>query len=200
MDDEIIPANPFLRPRRLQDVEQRPKALTQEQIAELLKVADASGNEAGRRLLRLSLLTGLRRTEILLLHRTDIDIPKRIIRSINVKRRAQPKRIIQMPAPTVEIFAWFLKHGAPGDHPLMVCRPEVFSKWVRRWMDDADLPKSLHLHSLRHTFITLAGQQGVKLRRIQKYVDHATIRTTGGYFHPGKGEKSIEITIENNEQ
>jgi integrase/recombinase XerD len=194
VDDEMLAVNPFRRYRRLQDTETRPRALTREQIAALFAAADASGNEAGRRLVRIALFTGLRRTEFLGIARGGIDLSARTITVANVKRRNRPPRTIPMPAATVEHFAWFLKHGAPGDLPLMVCRPDKLSKWVRLWMDDAELPKCLHLHSLRHTFVTLAGEQGVELWRIQKHVDHATIRTTEGYFHPDSGD-SIDISV-----
>ena len=53
-----------------------------------------------------------------------------------------------------------------------------------------------HLHSLRHTFTTLAGENGMELWRIQKHLDHSSIKVTEGYFHADADDgKEVSIGI-----
>ncbi|MBW2312480.1 MAG: tyrosine-type recombinase/integrase [Deltaproteobacteria bacterium] len=45
------------------------------------------------------------------------------------------------------------------------------------------LSEYLHLHSLKHTFITLAIENGMSIRDIQRHVDHSRIAVTELYSH-----------------
>jgi hypothetical protein len=55
---------------------------------------------------------------------------------------------------------------------------------LRRWLRDAGLDeKGYTLHSLRHTFATLALRAGVDLRGLQELMGHEDLSTTARYLH-----------------
>jgi site-specific recombinase XerD len=64
---------------------------------------------------------------------------------------------------------------------------------VQAWCDLAGIGKSVHPHSLRHTFATsLLGKTG-NLRLVQKALDHESPQTTAIYAHVVDGELQAAI-------
>ena len=59
---------------------------------------------------------------------------------------------------------------------------DTYTHWFKAQVDAAKLPGNLHLHSLRHTFITFALQHESHWR-VKDHVDHSDIRVTEGYAH-----------------
>jgi len=196
VDDEFLEKNPFKKYTRLRESPRGPRHLTREQIIRLFEIVDATEKEEFKHLLRISMFTGIRRNEVLLIRRDEIDLERDRVKVMNVKIHDQRKRWIKIPDAARESFAWFLNHR-DGDMPLKVCHPSTYSHWVKTMLREAGLQESLHLHSLRHSFITLAGEKGVDLWRLQMHVGHASSRTTEGYFHPDADlGKSIDIGID----
>ena len=60
-------------------------------------------------------------------------------------------------------------------------------------MSNAGLPESLHLHSIRHTFVTFALQHE-SAWRVRDHVGHSDIKTTQQYAHTDVDD-GIEINI-----
>ncbi|MFC1485662.1 tyrosine-type recombinase/integrase [Candidatus Latescibacterota bacterium] len=183
-DEGQLERNPFRKFQQVREIPRGPKFLTRTQVQKVLEIAAGSGNEAYYHLLMVALHTGIRRNEVLLIGRGDIDLVRDRIRVMNIKRHDRRKRWIKISPTARESFSWFLEHGAEGEYPLRICHPDTFTHWFKDTLREAGLPESLHLHSLRHSWVTLTGESGVDLWRIQKHVDHASIRTTEGYFHP----------------
>jgi integrase len=54
---------------------------------------------------------------------------------------------------------------------------------VRLARADARLPKSTHVHTLRHSYATHLLEEGVSIRLISAYLGHASLETTLIYTH-----------------
>ena len=65
--------------------------------------------------------------------------------------------------------------------------PNHFSRWWRRFRDDAGFP-NLRLHELRHTVATqLANDPNISILQTQKRLRHAKVSTTASYIHNDEG-------------
>jgi len=63
-------------------------------------------------------------------------------------------------------------------------------------MKEAKLPTDLHLHSLRHTFATLALRYE-SVWRIRDHMGHSKVQTTQGYAHTDVDDgKHIDIGVD----
>ena len=63
-------------------------------------------------------------------------------------------------------------------------------------MQKAGMPEWANCHTLRHTFITLASQDGLPIRTLQKYIDHSSIQTTEQYYAHDVSEEIPKINLE----
>lgn len=64
---------------------------------------------------------------------------------------------------------------------------------LKKWLKAAGLPEDLHLHSIRHTSISLAANQpNANLRAIQQLSGHSTIAMVEKYVH-GFSEGTISL-------
>jgi integrase len=138
--------------------------------------------EAYKRLVYIYLATGLRRTELMTLTREDVDLDRNRLHVTNIKHSCRRCRWITIPDSIRPDVAWFLD-TFPDDEPFNLVHPDQLSHWIKARMREACLPESLNLHSLRHTFITMALQAGEHPWRIRDHVDHSNYRVTEGYAH-----------------
>lgn len=192
VDDEVIEKNPFRKFERIIEPDDRPRHLEHDELKRFLDVVNCSKNESGKRLARILVFTGRRRNEILYLKRDDVDIANSRMLVENNKHRLRRKKWITIPKEVRSDVAWLLEN-IMGNYPFKVCSPDTLTRWIKQWLIKADYG-DLHCHSLRHTFITLAGKNGTELWRIQKHVDHSSIKVTEGYFH-ANADDGEEISI-----
>ncbi|MFC1485672.1 tyrosine-type recombinase/integrase [Candidatus Latescibacterota bacterium] len=129
---------------------------------------------------------------MLYLRREDVDIVRGRMLVENNKHRTRRKRWLQIPREIRSDVAWFLEHST-GEYPFKVCKPDTLSAWIKTWLGGAGCGDR-SCHSLRHTFITLAGEQGIELWRIQRHINHSSITVTEGYFH-ANADDGREISI-----
>jgi integrase len=140
--------------------------LTPEQVTRLLAAYD---DERARAFAAVAIYTGMRRSEILRLQRSQIgrDV---IDIGINTKTGA-PRRI-----PIIPLLEPYLVHvpfsGSP--HPLI----GAFEKARAR----AGL-RHVRLHDLRHTTASLLAIAGVDLLTIGRILGHSSTQTTARYSH-----------------
>jgi len=60
---------------------------------------------------------------------------------------------------------------------------DYFSRRFKRVCRKAELDKSIHFHSLRHSFASNLVQKGVSLYTVKELLGHASISTTEIYSH-----------------
>lgn len=54
---------------------------------------------------------------------------------------------------------------------------------IKLAVQDAGIKKKAHIHTLRHSYATHLLENGVGLRLIQEYLEHAVIQSTLIYVH-----------------
>lgn len=155
---EIIDRNPSDNFERLRETNGNRKHLTLDETKRLLEVLENSSNEHGRRLVRILIYTGIRRSEVLLIEREDVDLSNNRFRVMNIKSSDHRKRWIAIPEKVREHFEYFMS-ASESPHPFKCCHPDTLTHWAKDFLKEAGLPE-FHTHSLRHTFATLALEMG----------------------------------------
>ena len=165
----------------------RERFLTDEEFRRLGQVLSAM--EAEGRLpahpaaaLRLLMLTGCRRNEIVQLAWKDVDLAAGEIRLPDSKTGARLVPLSPAAArvlaelPRIEDNPWVIPGRKPGKH-----LADLNHYWDRV-REEADL-KDVRIHDLRHSFASRALALGESLSMIGKLLGHNKIDTTARYAH-----------------
>lgn len=170
-----------------------PAVLSQEEIARVLSCVRTPHNRA-------YLLTvyscGLRLQEALHLEVGDIDSGRMLI---HVHRGKGAKdRMVPLPPATLAVLR---EHWKTHRNPRLIfpalgrgCKqaatsesPMAITTVIGAMKDavrEAGIAKrSVHIHTLRHSYATHLLEEGVNLRVIQRYLGHSSIQTTATYLH-----------------
>ena len=199
VDDEILDRNPFRKFRTLHDGSESPRHLSLDEIKRFLASVQTEKNEAYRRLLYLYLFIGRRRCEVLDLHRNDVDLDQMIIRIENNKDRADRKQVLdlsQSPEFIRDSVRWFMERSN-SDYPFKVCHKDTISRRAKKHFLAAGLSGDLKLHSLRHTFVSRALNQGVDIYKVKEWLGHSRVAVTEMYAHD-RPEGGIDLNIDVN--
>ena len=170
-----IKENPFNSVKQLKiPASNLPMFLTSEQIAAFLR---GINNPHHLVLFNFYVGTGCRRSEALNLNWGDIDFENdtvifRITKS--GKARVVPLRkklkslLLDLPSTEESVFPF---------------EASYISRLFRKYANNANLPRELKLHSLRHTFLTYAVSTSKNLRGVQTLAGHSSVTVTEGYTH-----------------
>lgn len=135
---------------------------------------------------------GLRVTELVTLHMSDLFLAEGFIR---VTGKGRKDRLVPISESAVkELQMWFLDRNLmnikPGEEDYVflnkrgahLTRMMIFTI-VRRLAADAGIQKTISPHTLRHSFATALLEGGANLRAIQEMLGHESIGTTQIYTH-----------------
>jgi len=132
---------------------------------------------------RLLLLSGCRKNEILALKWAYVDFERHCLRLPDSKTGA---KVVPLAAAALELLAelpraddavWVLPAAGKGDGHYT-----GLQKAWEKIRDRAGLP-DLRLHDLRHSFASFAVADGATLFMVGKVLGHKQARTTEGYAH-----------------
>lgn len=157
--------------------------LSPEEIARFLAAMDADGNPVMCSVLRLLLLTGLRRSEITKACWEQVDIEKRLLYLPKTKAGKPRHAVLNSQAlalvaglPSRGISTWLFP-AKSGDKP--VENPKT-TLW--RLLDRAGIDR-MRIHDLRHTFASVGLNAGATLAEIQSLLGHSSSAMTERYAH-----------------
>ena len=187
VQERLIPFNPATGCKLPPKEKPEMKILPQEKLRAYLAAAEEHGVLP---MFYLELTTGLRRGELTALLWTDLDVEKR---TLTVSRSAgqlkgevrvtQPKtansvRTICLPKETVDLLVQ--EHARHPSSPVMfpspvtgqMYSPDSMGRLHKTLLKKAGITESIPFHGLRHTFATLAIQQGVDVKTVSGILGH----------------------------
>ena len=191
--------NPCLQVARLETPEGACRYLLPDEETALMEVLD---NERPflKPLVRLALLTGLRRGELLALTKQSVDFSRNRLYVSNPKWSKDPRRTKGNPigAEARELLHSLVSE-AQGDHLFVNDRT---SKPLTSGAVDGLFRRACHkagmvdikFHSLRHTFGTRLGDANVSLEKIARLMGHSNVVMTLRYVHPT--DAALESAVE----
>ena len=139
-----------------------------------LEVIDKPHHEL---MFRFFLLTGCRRSEVVNLKWSDIDLEKRVI---NIRQtKTHRDRIIPISSELMQVIT-ALDRSKPKPFNYS---PRTTSRLFSFYRRKAGLREDLHLHCTRHTCGTTLANQGIPPHQIKTFLGHISLRTTELYLH-----------------
>ena len=164
---------------------QRERYLTQDEAQRLMCALEKSERiEASA--VRLLLLTGARKNEILKARWENVNLEQRLL-TVPVSKSGKPRHIVLSDAAVSVIKAIPRKAGIPWLFPGHASgKPlsDLYLFWnkLRQELGLTDV----HIHDLRHTFASFLVNSGHSLYEVQKILGHCDPRTTMRYAHLGQ--------------
>lgn len=183
--------------------------LNDEQARKLFELLD-SAPAVYRHSIRLLLLTGMRRGELLGLEWHDIDwknhcihiqrtshyLPGKGIYTDTPKTESS-NRIIVISDQVITVLQaqmdWQKSQSLEMANTWVNCRrvivsedgtpmhPDRLTRWFSHFIAGTDLPP-IHLHSLRHTYATLCIAKGVPITEVSAQLGHSSVATTANIY------------------
>lgn len=205
--ERLIPYNPAIGCRLPPKEKKEMQILPAEKIGAYLSAAEEHGVLP---MFYLELTTGLRRGELTALLWTDLDVDAR---TLNVSKSAgrlkgevritQPKtansvRTICLPKETVDLLVQ--EHAKHPENPYMfpspvtgkMYGPDCVGRLHKTLLKKAGITENLRFHDLRHTFATLAIQQGVDVKTVSSILGHYSAGFTLDTYTHVTGEMQKE--------
>ena len=189
----LIPRNPVpplsASQRKLNN--ERVRWLSADEYTALLQACRNSGNTQLYIIVRLALATGLRKSELLSLTLSDIDLERR--KAVVIGAKTGDRRAVHLPSQLVlELRAHLARTRAfyddvPAQELWLFPRndgyaPVMFDHAFRTAIKDAGI-LDFHFHDLRHTFASYLAMQGATLLQIKEALGHRTLKMVLRYAH-----------------
>lgn len=177
-----------------------PRYLSKAEIEKILSLADPFM----RKVTKILLYTGMRRSELVYLTWEDVDFQNKRIR-IQSKPESgfHPKsyrpRSIPMNKELEKLFMDLPPHGKfvfdnGKGQPLH--HPDYYTQEFIKILKRAEI-KEASLHSLRHTFASYLVMGGVDLRTVQELLGHSTMKVTEKYSHLSPDHRARAVGVLN---
>ena len=198
----LVQTNPMLLIRTPKQAKRLPKAMTVEQVEQLLNAPDIETplGARDRAILETLYSTGIRVSELVDLDRGDLD---EIGEVLTVRGKGKKQRLVPLGSHALAAIRAYLalldrdgrfeaireRHEAGDAVPLYINKNggRLSSRSVRRKLDkylaDAGLDASISPHTLRHSFATHLLDNGADLRSVQELLGHQSLSTTQIYTH-----------------
>lgn len=194
----VFKVNPAREVKIFSDLPQRlPRCLAPEELRTILLSARDYYACYGYfpELIYTYLFTGMRRYELLILKRKEIDFKRGFIKVIG---KGDKERAIEIHPMLEKTFQSVIlkNNGRKGIY--------FFGGYDRPFMDENSVGRAfriflkrhgLHdnnsLHTLRHTFLTYLLDSGVSVRKVQEIAGHESLKTTMRYLHVVPSKKPV---------
>ena len=160
--------------------------MTPEQLIALKKALDEEPDQNAAALMRLALVTGMRRGALLALRWDDLDFNRGFITLRGEVAKKGKTESIPMTAATKQILETIEYAGSPYVFPGKDGgQRKEFRRLPKRVKQKAGLPEDFRpLHGLRHTYASFLASSGkVDLYTLQKLLTHSSPQMTQRYAH-----------------
>jgi integrase len=182
---KVIADNPFRGLRNLKVLKNVERVLAPDEEVKLLAACEGVRARYLRPVVVLALNTGMRRSELLSLEWSSVDLNQRTIRLINTKSETG-ERVIPMNAAVHSLLS---ELAMTATSPLVIPssrKPGVrlvdLKKGFHKAISSAGIPH-IRFHDLRHTFATRLVRAGVDIVTVQHFLGHSKITMTARYAH-----------------
>ena len=164
---------------------QKTEILTQEQIKRLLEALDADHDQNLACLMRLALFSGIRRSALLALEWSDIDLEKGFITLRGASAKNGKTSTIPLSGPARAVIEKINRVDSPYLFPGREGGKRVeIRRFTKRIAERAGLPADFRpLHGLRHVFASVLASNGVDLFTIQKLLTQNSPQMAARYSH-----------------
>ena len=204
--EELVPADPTDALKSPQVGKSLPRALTLDEVDELLEQPARRNSPEARRdkaMLELLYATGLRVTELVSLDLVDIALENDPV-TVRCVGKGERERILPLGQRPVDEVRQYIFHVRPRlvrnrkEAALFVNRRgerltrQGFWLILKNYAKEAKLDRSITPHTLRHTFATHMLKGGMPLRNVQDALGHASISTTQIYTQLTDGQRRVE--------
>jgi integrase len=163
----------------------RTRYLSGAELDRLTVALDELSDQGAANAVRLLLLTGARRGELLAAKWGDIDLDAGVWNKPGATTKTKTSHSVPLSKPACRLLAkmraaagsdWLFPALSGNGH-----RRHINAAWIRV-RKAAKLP-DVHLHDLRHTYATILASSGLSLPVIGKLLGHATPMMTQRYAH-----------------
>lgn len=174
------PADGFAR----NEEQPRERFLKPEEYQRVFDALDLMSNQKAANAIRLLVLTGARRGEVLNLEWNDLDLEAGIWNRPAAKSKDRKRKRITLSNEAVVLlkimsetaeghFVFPTKHGTPMQ--------DLNRPW--KWLKEQTRLNDLRIHDLRHSFASVLISEGETLETIGKLLGHSQYQTTLRYAH-----------------
>ena len=153
--------------------------LTEEEFERL----ELAVNDTYRDLLVFLAYTGLRLGDALRLTPQDVDLRGEVILIRGSKTKGGRAFGIPMHPRVKEILERRIQNGTAPEERIFRHSDSEFRRAFKRALEKAELPTSIRIHDLRHTFASWLALKGVPIQQIQALLGHSQLSTTLRYAH-----------------
>lgn len=179
----ILERSPTKGVKKFKEDNQKQRFLSADEIGRLYQAMEAEDNKVAVNALKLLLLTGCRREEILKLKWEDVSIESGTLYLPDSKTGS---RYVQLNAAAKELLTGIARGKGPfvfpghrdANKPLNNPR-----KCFTRLLSHAGIEESVRLHDLRHTHASILVNAGASLFVVQKALGHSNPQTSQRYSH-----------------
>jgi len=202
VDWKIIRTNPFTRVALCPIPQKTPQFFTFEQFDELIQTIKEPWLLQA---IYIAAFTGMRRAEVVNLRWKDIDFTNGLI-VVGSDERFQTKtgnrRVLPMNSFLIRILHT-MQIKSTSEYVITLNGKKVREIWLSRrfkqYISKMDFDKSMHFHTLRHTFASWLVQTGVPIYEVQTLMGHSSINITQIYSHlvPQQLRNSVERIVPN---
>ena len=179
----------------------RERYLSEEEIAKLIEALDMAQNQMNTNAVKLILLTGSRKTEVLSARWQDFDFEKAVWNKPSFLTKQNKSSHVPLNSEALEILLNMKQNivadqdieNYPEDQIISTKEYVFYNPKIKTHLKDikrfwANICKkagieNARIHDLRHTFASILVSNGVSLEVIGKLIGHSNITTTQRYSH-----------------
>lgn len=175
-----------------------PVVLSKKEIKDLL---DKTNNTKHRLLIELLYSTGLRLSECINLKYADLDLDSKI-GWVRKGKGSKDRIFIISDMFKRDLISYGKEHGFDKDGFIFEVKGRKMSQRgiqhaIKISAERAGIQKSVHVHTLRHSFATHLLENGVDIRKIQQLLGHSSLSTTQIYTQVSSDEiKKIKSPLD----